>query len=541
VTTEIHDDLFENAGAGNGHRPHTPVTPLAVAGSANLTTLLADSDKRTQAILEVRRRAAAGKRRGCLVGRMLLLADITGLVMAFALAGAVTGGTGQAGALPAVGELAIFAATLPLWAVAAKIYGLYDNDDERTDHTTADDLVGVFHLVTVGTWALFVATTLGGLVHPELDRLIAFWAIASGLITLTRCLARIFCRRRITYLQNAVIVGAGEVGQFIARKLLQHTEYGVNLLGFVDSEPRSLRPGLESVRVLGGPDDLPTIVRLLDVERVLFAFARKPEPAMEALVEEMKELDVQVDIVPRLFEAVGPNASIHTIEGVPLMSLPPAAPSRSSLALKRMIDLVGAGFGLLVLAPLFAVVALAIKLDSKGPVFYRHERVGRDGRRLMLFKFRTMRLDCCRGERYGGRAAEEEFRRLMTDASRQREFGLTYKLHDDPRVTRVGQWLRRTSLDEVPQLLNVLVGDMSLVGPRPVTRDEIGRYGTAATALLAVKPGITGYWQINGRSGLDYDDRVRLDRAYVGSWSLKLDCKIIANTVRVLASRRGAF
>jgi lipopolysaccharide/colanic/teichoic acid biosynthesis glycosyltransferase len=206
-----------------------------------------------------------------------------------------------------------------------------------------------------------------------------------------------------------------------------------------------------------------------------------------------------------------------------------------------MIDLVGAGFGLLVLAPLFAVVALAIKLDSKGPVFYRHERVGRDGRRLMLFKFRTMRLDCCRGERYGGRAAEEEFRRLMTDASRQREFGLTYKLHDDPRVTRVGQWLRRTSLDEVPQLLNVLVGDMSLVGPRPVTRDEIGRYGTAATALLAVKPGITGYWQINGRSGLDYDDRVRLDRAYVGSWSLKLDCKIIANTVRVLASRRGAF
>jgi exopolysaccharide biosynthesis polyprenyl glycosylphosphotransferase len=541
MTAEIHRDLVDEPGAGNGHRPLTPVTPLAVVGSANLATLLADSDKRTQAILEVRRRAAAGKRRGCLVGRMLLLADVIGLVFAFALAAAIIGGTGDAGTLPTLGELTIFAATLPLWTIAAKVYGLYDNDDERTDHTTADDLVGVFHLVTVGTWGLFVAITLGGVAHPQVGRLIAFWAFATCLIALTRCLARIYCRRRITYLQNAVIVGAGDVGQFIARKLLQHTEYGVNLLGFVDSEPRSFRPELKSVRLLGRPEDLPTIVRLLDVERVIFAFARKPEPAMEELVEEMKELDVQVDIVPRLFEAVGPNASIHTIEGVPLMSLPPVGPSRSSLALKRVIDLLGATVGLLVLAPLFAVVALAIKLDSKGPVFYRHERVGRDGRRLMLFKFRTMRLDCCRGDRYGGAEAEEEFRRLMGDANRQREFGLTYKLHDDPRVTGVGQWLRRTSLDEIPQLLNVLVGDMSLVGPRPVTRDEIARYGSAAAALLAVKPGITGYWQINGRSGLDYEDRVRLDRAYVGSWSLKLDCKIIANTLRVLASRRGAF
>jgi undecaprenyl-phosphate galactose phosphotransferase len=129
----------------------------------------------------------------------------------------------------------------------------------------------------------------------------------------------------------------------------------------------------------------------------------------------------------------------------------------------------------------------------------------------------------------------------MADASRREEFGLTYKLRDDPRVTRVGGWLRRTSLDELPQLLNVLIGDMSLVGPRPVTRDEIARYGSGASALLAVRPGITGYWQINGRAGLDYADRVRLDSAYVGSWSLKLDCKIIANTLRALVSRRGAF
>jgi exopolysaccharide biosynthesis polyprenyl glycosylphosphotransferase len=345
----------------------------------------------------------------------------------------------------------------------------------------------------------------------------------------------------MAYLQNVIIVGAGDVGQFIAKKLLQHTEYGVNLLGFVDAEPRSLCSDLAAVRVLGCPEDLPALVRLFDVERVIFAYSREPEPSMRELVQAMKELDVQVDIVPRLFEAVGPNASIHTIEGVPLMGLPPVGPMRSSLALKRLIDFVGTSVGLLLLAPLFAVVAIAIKLDSKGPVFYRHERVGRNGSRLQLFKFRTMHLECCRGERYGAAAAEQEFQRLMADASRREEFGLTYKLRDDPRVTRVGGWLRRTSLDELPQLLNVLIGDMSLVGPRPVTRDEIARYGSGASALLAVRPGITGYWQINGRAGLDYADRVRLDSAYVGSWSLKLDCKIIANTLRALVSRRGAF
>jgi exopolysaccharide biosynthesis polyprenyl glycosylphosphotransferase len=543
------DDLALEAEARNAHNGNgepggngnLSLATLAVAGSANLGALLADSDKRTLAILELRRRAAAAKRRGTLVTRMLLLADVLGLVLAFVLADVVVGGTGDPGEFSALAELAVFAATLPAWVVAAKIYGLYDNDDERTDHCTADDLVGVFHLVTVGSWGLFVATRLAGRAHPEVLRLIAFWALATAMIACTRCLARIYCRRRITYLQNVVIVGAGDVGQFIARKLLQHTEYGVNLLGFVDSEPRPMRPELSGVRVLGQLEDLPALARLFDVERVIFAYSRRPETSMRESVQAMKELGVQVDIVPRLYEAVGPNAAIHTIEGLPLMSLPPVGPSRSSLAVKRMIDVVGAAVGLVVLAPLFAVIAVAIKLDSKGPVFYRHERVGRDGRPLMLFKFRTMQLHCCRGEHYGGEGAEEEFRSLMADESRRREFGLTYKLNDDPRVTRVGNRLRRTSLDELPQLLNVLVGDMSLVGPRPITSDEIPRYRSAANALLAVKPGITGYWQINGRSGLDYEDRVRLDSAYVGSWSLKLDFKIIAKTLRVLVSRRGAF
>lgn len=525
----------------NGRVGAVELQSLALAGSANLGTLLAESDKRTLAILELRRRAAAAKRRGVLVARMLLLADVVGLVLAFTLAHLLVGsGTSDPGELSALGEFGVFAATLPLWTLAAKVYGLYDNDDERTDHSTADDLVGVFHLVTVGTWALFLSTRLAGWAQPEVWRLVAFWMLTTVLIALGRGCARAFCRRRITYVQNVVIFGAGEVGQFVAKKLLQHPEYGVNLLGFVDGEPRRLCGELADVRVLGGPADLPALVRLFDVERVIFAFSRQPEASTRELVQAMKELDVQVDIVPRLYEAVGPSASIHTIEGVPLLSLPPVGPSRSSLLLKRVVDAVGAFLGLLMLAPLLGAVALAIKLDTRGPVFYRHERVGRNGRRLRLFKFRTMHLGCCRGERYGGERAEEEFRRLLQDEARRREFELSHKLRDDPRVTRVGRWLRRTSLDELPQLLNVLLGDMSLVGPRPVTEAELVRYGSKASAILAVKPGMTGYWQINGRSQLDYDDRVRLDSAYVGSWSLKLDCKILAGTLRALVSRSGA-
>jgi exopolysaccharide biosynthesis polyprenyl glycosylphosphotransferase len=527
---------------GNGRVEMLPRESLALAGMANVTTLLAESDQRTLTILELRRRAAGAKRRGFLVARMLLLADVLGLVLAFTLAHVlVATGASDAGELSGLGEFGVFAATLPLWALAAKVYGLYDNDDERTDHSTADDLVGVFHLVTVGTWALFVATRLAGWAQPDLWRLVAFWALAIVLIAAGRGCARAFCRRRITYVQNAVIVGAGGVGQFVAKKLLTHPEYGVNLLGFIDDEPKSLREELAGLRVLGRQDDLPALIRLFDVERVIFAYSRRSETSTCELVQATKALDVQVDIVPRLYEAVGPSASIHTIEGVPLLSLPPIGPSRSSLLIKRLIDLVGACLGLLVVAPMLVAAALAIKLDSRGPVFYRHERVGRDGRRLRLFKFRTMHLHSCRGERYGGSSAEEEFRRLMGDEERRREFELTYKLRDDPRVTRVGKWLRSTSLDELPQLLNVLRGDMSMVGPRPITEAEIDRYGSKAGAVLAVKPGITGYWQINGRSGLDYDDRIRLDSAYVGSWSLKLDLKILANTLRVLLSRNGAF
>jgi len=513
---------------------------LRDAPSTDWARLLRDADSRTLEILQLRR--AAARRRGWLVARMLLLADIVGLALAYGVSLALFGGPSaeDPGAMSTGTEALLFLATLPFWTVAAKVYGLYDNDDERTDYGTAEDLIGVLHLVTVGSWLLFIAASAFGVVQPETGRLVAFWGLAIVGVTTARACARAFCRRRIHYLQNTLIVGAGDVGQFVARKLLSHAEYGVNLVGFADADPRALRDDLAHLRVLGTPEDLPLLVRLFDIERVILAFSREPERSMLDTAATIKMLDVQVDIVPRLYEAVGPNATIHTIEGLPLLGLPPVGPNRSSLAVKRGIDVLGAAVGVVALLPALAVIALLIKLDSRGPVFYRHERVGREGRPFRLLKFRTMALEHCRGPGYGADTAEAEFARLMADPERQREFQQSFKLQDDPRVTRVGRHLRRLSLDELPQLFNVLRGDMSLVGPRPITEAELARYARHASVLLAVKPGITGYWQINGRSSLDYTDRVRLDIAYVTSWSLRLDCQILARTARVLLSRSGA-
>ena len=272
----------------------------------------------------------------------------------------------------------------------------------------------------------------------------------------------------------------------------------------------------------------------------MIAFSNDSHEQTLDLIRSLKDLDVQIDIVPRLFETVGPNYGLHMIEGIPLVGLPPLRLAWSSKLLKRTLDVIGAVVSLILASPFLLLVALAIKIDSRGPVLYRHRRVGLSGRPIDVLKFRTMRLEACRGERYGGAQAEAVFDKLVSRPDQAAEFAATYKFANDPRVTTVGGWLRRTSIDELPQLLNVIRGDLSLVGPRAVTTDELARYGEYADALLGIRPGVTGYWQINGRSRLSYVDRVRLDLSYIRNWSLGLDLTILAKTLRALLSGRGA-
>lgn len=495
---------------------------------------------RTREILERRRRTAIVRTRGWLVRRVLLAADLIGLVSALLLAESIITPATHAGALSARDETLVFLASLPAWVVIAKLYGLYDRDEERTDHSTVDDFGGVFHMVTVCTWSFWVIAQLTHIAHPTTPKLVIFWAAAIGFISVGRAAARTLARKSVAYVQNTVIVGAGDVGQLMAQKMLQHPEYGLYVVGFVDSDPVERREELEHLAHLGGPERLPALIGLLDIERVVIAFSQQSHGETLELIRSIRKLDVQIDIVPRLFETFGPNVGVHLVEGLPLVGLPPLRLSRSSALLKRTADIALSLGALLLVAPFLLVVALAVKLDSRGPALYRHERVGRNGRHIEVLKFRTMHRDACRGRRYGGEGAEARFAELMADADRAREFLETQKLTEDPRATRVGRLLRRTSLDELPQLINVVVGDLSLVGPRAITGGELARYGDRVDDLLGVRPGITGYWQVNGRSDLSYHDRVRLDLSYIHNWSLKLDLNILARTLKVLVSRHGA-
>jgi exopolysaccharide biosynthesis polyprenyl glycosylphosphotransferase len=244
----------------------------------------------------------------------------------------------------------------------------------------------------------------------------------------------------------------------------------------------------------------------------------------------MQGSDVQIDIVPRMFEVLGTNAQLHTIEGMPLVGLPRTRLSGSSRLLKRSFDIIAATLGLLILSPLFLVMAALIKLDSRGPVFFRQVRMGAQDRMFRVFKFRTMVVDA--------ESRKAEIAHLnMHSAEDPRMF----KVPDDPRVTRPGRFLRRWRIDELPQLLNVLAGHMSIVGPRPLILDEDRHVSSWARRRLNLKPGITGLWQVLGASDIPFEEMTKLDYLYVTNWSLREDLRLILLTVPALTRARAAY
>jgi exopolysaccharide biosynthesis polyprenyl glycosylphosphotransferase len=479
-------------------------------------------DSRSVSLLE-RRQANrfVARGRGWLVPRALATADIVGLMTAFVISLTLHGGGEAVNRHSDLTEIFIFAATLPFWIAGASLYGLYRNDQERADHSTVDDLVGVFHVVTIGTWLFFVLQEISDVANPSVQRLLTFWFAATVLVTVTRAVARSACRRTDAYVQNTVIVGAGRVGRTVALKLASHPEYGLNVLGFVDADPPEI-DGRPVPSVLGSPDELPQIVRSYHVERVIVAFSNDAHDETLDLIRSLHGESVQIDIVPRLFEAFGPGAELHTAEGVPLIGLAPLRLSRSSRVLKRTLDVALASFGLVVLAPVFAAIAIAIKLDSRGPVFFRQVRRGQHGGTFEIWKFRSMSTDA------------EELKDGLTELNKHNRAGgdpRMFKIPDDPRVTRVGRFLRRHSLDELPQLVNVLLGEMSMVGPRPLILGEDAHVLEWRRRRLDLKPGITGLWQVLGRDGIPFEEMTTLDYLYVTNWSFFGDVKLILRTV----------
>jgi len=484
-------------------------------------------DDRTREILQRRRSVGAPRRRGWLVRRMLLLADVFGLAIAFVVAQSlVTPATHREMVLDTV----LFLLALPVWVFAAKVNRLYEGDEERADHSTVDEFVAVFNLITLGTWLLFVSVHVTDVGSVPVTKLVLFWAASILSVVSARALARGYCRRQVEYLQNAIIVGAGDVGQLVAKKMLQHKEYGINIVGFVDSSPRKPRIGIEHLPLLGELDDLPRLVDLLDVERVVFAFSNDSHIDTLRLIRDLKEYNVQVDIVPRLFEVIGPNVGVHTVEGMAMIGLPPLDLSRSSKLLKRLVDLVFAVCGLIVLAPLMLAIAVAVRRSSPGPVFFKQLRMGARDRPFHMIKFRTMVAE-----------AEDLKADLLSFNKHRGEDARMFKMAGDPRVTRVGRVLRRFSLDELPQLFNVLRGEMSMVGPRPLVLAEDRFVRAWARERLSLKPGVTGPWQVLGASEIPFEEMVKIDYLYVTGWSLMSDLKLIFRTVPAIFRARSAY
>ena len=284
-----------------------------------------------------------------------------------------------------------------------------------------------------------------------------------------------------------MIVGTGAVGRLVARKILAHKEYGLNLVGFVDANPTTSNGEIGTVPVLGAPERLRALVAALDIERVIVSFTENGHEETLKLVRTLRDDDVQIDIVPRLYEAVGTNAAVHMIEGMPLVGLPPLRLSPSSQLLKRSLDLVGALLGLLVLSPVLLAAAIAIKIDSRGPVLFSQVRSGERGRSFRIYKFRTM---CLNAESRKAEVAELNMHKH--DDPRM------FKVPDDPRVTRVGRFLRRSSIDELPQLFNVVKGEMSLVGPRPLILEEDAQVQDWARKRVELRPALRACGRSSG-------------------------------------------
>jgi exopolysaccharide biosynthesis polyprenyl glycosylphosphotransferase len=461
--------------------------------------------------------------------RLLLAADLIGLTTAFLLALVMAPPTAT-DRVDGSWEVALFLLSLPFWVVLFRLHSLYDRDGERSDHSTVDDVVGVFHVVTIGTWSFLAVTYLSGLPHPTLPRLIVFWLTALAVVPLLRAAVRFVGRRHAAYVQNVIIVGSGQVARLLASKIRQHPEYGLTVVGFVDRDGGASLNGDGRLPLIGETDDLPDLVRSCGADRVVITFSSESAEETLDVVRRLQDTNVQVDIVPRMFEVLGTNAQLHTIEGMPMVGLPVPRLSASSRLLKRSLDLAGAVGGLIVLGPLFLLISAWIKLDSRGPVFFRQVRMGARDRTFRVFKFRTMVNDA---ERRKSEVAHLNMHR--NGDSRM------FKIPNDPRVTRPGAFLRRTRIDELPQLLNVIRGEMSLVGPRPLILDEDKYVQRWARRRLKLKPGMTGLWQVLGASDIPFDEMTKLDYLYVTNWSLREDLRLIMLTLPALARARAAY
>ncbi|MGD8398166.1 MAG: undecaprenyl-phosphate glucose phosphotransferase [Anaerolineae bacterium] len=348
-----------------------------------------------------------------------------------------------------------------------------------------------------------------------------------GIGRIGKRVARNHLRRRGLGVDRLLIVGAGEVGRTVMRNIVAHPTLGYHIVGFVDDDPDKGSTDIGRFKALGSTTNIPRLVKELAIDEVIITLPWMYHRKIVSIVAQCERQQVRVRIVPDIFQMTLSHLDVEDLGGVPMIGVKDISISRTQQMVKRTGDVILSALALIVLFPFFLLIAIAIRIDSPGPVFFRQIRVGKGEHLFACFKFRSMH-----------QGADEQKSELL---ARNEADGVFFKIRDDPRITRMGRFLRRLSMDELPQLFNVLMGHMSLVGPRPAPPAEVQRYLAWHKRRLEVPPGITGLWQVSGRSELTFDEMVLLDLYYIENWSPLLDIQIMLRTVPKVITGEGAY
>jgi exopolysaccharide biosynthesis polyprenyl glycosylphosphotransferase len=422
----------------------------------------------------------------------------------------------------------VFSATVAVWHLAIKMQGLYYS---VRFSSRSEVLVKTAKASTVNAVALLVAGQAAGWDKVTFAVCLLFWPLSFALLAGFRIgafqLARL-ARRHGINVKTVLVIGGGARGARIMRTIEERRELGYRILGYLDSEEAFSRRSVRGVAWLGSVEELPEIISNTVIDEVIIALPVKSQyNRIKMAVAVLEEQGILVHIVSDLFPNQLARMQSQEFEGWPLLSLHSAPPFCWRTDIKRAIDFFGAAFGLIAISPLLIVTAIVVKLESKGPVFFFQERMGYNKRRFRMIKFRTMVVDA--------EARMSEIEHL------NEKDGAIFKIKNDPRITRIGRHLRRFSIDELPQLWNVLVGDMSLVGPRPLSiRDAMKLESGSHKRRFSVRPGLTCLWQVSGRSELSFEEWMKLDLEYIDRWSLALDGKILLQTLPAVVTAKGA-
>jgi exopolysaccharide biosynthesis polyprenyl glycosylphosphotransferase len=439
--------------------------------------------------------------------QLLGLADVVAITLALAICIPLLG---EDDALtPLVGGGAVFIVVL------SKVLNLYDRDELVLRKSTLDEAPKLFQVATLMALLLWLSHPF--LIDGELGRkqVLGFWLTLAVLLPLVRGSARRLARA-LTPVENCLLVGTRSACEQARGKI----ESGQSVHARVIAEVEMESPA--------DVDDASAAVALLsqehDIHRVVVAPAATDQGEVLNLIRASKALGLKVSVLPRMLEVVGSSVEFDDLEGLNVLGVRRFGLTRSSAFVKRSMDVAGSLIGLAVVAPILAIIAIAIKLDSRGPILFRQHRVGREGQMFEMLKFRTMVA-----------GADEQ----QDELEEHNEADGLFKIADDPRITRVGRMLRRTSFDELPQLVNVLRGEMSLVGPRPLVLADDQRVHGWYRRRLHLMPGMTGRWQVLGSARVPLQDMVKLDYLYVANWSVWGDMKILLRTVGFMLGRRG--